>query len=139
MTACQKCGKELKPGAIRCIHCGSSLDDDKKTPSTQSEDLSKPDNNPKFDRETGVNLQTKNYIAVIIWILSILELFTNPVYAIGSALGGWYWWAPYLAKYAKRHNKNPTWAFFIGVMFGIPGILVYWLWEYVTRKDEQMQ
>jgi hypothetical protein len=89
----------------------------------------------KYDPEMGVNLTVKNYIAVIIWILSILELFTNPLFAIISALAGWYWWAPYLAKYAKQHNKNPTWAFFIGAMFGIPGILVYWIYVWIVGDN----
>lgn len=105
-----------------CPNCGVRLQNPPQLPTDSN-----------IDPETGVNLETKKYIAILVWILTILGLLANPVFAIIASLAGWYWWAPYLAKYAVIHNKNPTWAFFIGAIFGIIGIIVYWIWEYLTR------
>lgn len=93
-----------------------------------------PEINPTIDPETGVNCETKKYIAITVWVIAIMVAIDSPLSAIIMSLIAWYWFAPYLAKFAKRHNRDPTWAFLIGALFAILGIVIYWIYEYFTRK-----
>jgi hypothetical protein len=86
--------------------------------------------------EIDVNSNVKIGLAVFLWVITILNIINLSMATIPMVIWFlilWYWFAPYLAKYAKSHNRNPTWAFSIGVMFGFPGIVAYWIFERVTR------
>ena len=81
----------------------------------------------------GVDLRSKTFIAIILWILSIMYFIDSPIAAVIVAVVSWFWIGPYLAKYAKDHDRDATWGFAIGVCFAIIGVVIYWIYEYLTR------
>jgi dolichol kinase len=85
----------------------------------------------------GVDLKSKIFIAIIMWILGIMYFIDSPIAAVIVAVISWYWFGPYLARYARDHGRDATWGFAIGTCFAIVGILVYWFYEYVTRPRSE--
>lgn len=88
--------------------------------------------NPLID-VNGVELKSKTFIAIIVWIMGIIYAIENPLAAVITAVVSWYWFAPYLARYARDHGRDATWGFAIGACFAIIGIVIYWIYEYFTR------
>ena len=90
-----------------------------------------------IDPETGINWKTKKYIAAFVWFMSIIEVIYagyEALFVIVGIILAWFWFAPYLAKYAKRHGRDSTWAFICALLFGIIGIIIYWIWDSLANK-----
>jgi len=81
----------------------------------------------------GVTPKSKTFVAIILWILTIIYCVDAPVVGIVTALLSWYWLAPYLARYARDHGRDADWGFAIGACFAILGVIVYWIYEYIVR------
>jgi hypothetical protein len=102
--------------------------------------------------ETGVNPKLKFVLGllIIIWFLIdiVLPLFfaPDPTTAgreIGRKFWGWlgtacawFWFAPYLVGIAKENNRNQNWAFGIGVIFSVLGVISYWIYIWVVGGNK---
>ena len=81
---------------------------------------------------SGIHPLVKYGLAVLL-ILGLIDSFLSGRFLIGIIAAGisWFFSGPQCAKWAKKENHSQTWAFFIGVIFSLLGVLVYWL--YIRR------
>lgn len=71
-------------------------------------------------------------IGVLI-VVCILAMFIEPTprgiaQTIVGLLIGWFWIGPWCWKIAYEKGRNQTWAYAVGLLFGIPGGICYWIY-----------
>ena len=76
---------------------------------------------------SGVHPWVKYGLAILLIIIAIVSFYSSGYINI-IALGiGWFYSGPQCVKWARKEKYNLSWAFFIGVMFNLVGVLAYWL------------
>jgi hypothetical protein len=80
----------------------------------------------KFDI-SGVHPWVKYGLALLL-IFALIDSFLSERYINIIPIGiAWFFAGPQCVKWARKEKHNLTWAFFIGVMFNLVGVLAYWL------------
>jgi len=89
LTLCPKCGKEMKEGAIKCIHCGSYLNDNEKNSNAKSADLNKLEASQSGGSDSAI-LQREKYAkyGMIMIVVGFLMYFVIPWIAFLLIGGG---------------------------------------------------
>jgi hypothetical protein len=69
----------------------------------------------------------------VLVVICILAMFIEPTprgfaQTILGLLIGWFWIGPWCWKLAYEKGRNQTWAYSVGLLFGIPGGIVYWIY-----------
>jgi len=81
----------------------------------------------KFDT-SGVHPWVKYGLAILLIIVAIDNLLSGSyLLAIIPIAISWFYSGPQCVKWAQEGRHNQTWAFFIGVVFNLVGVLLYWL------------
>jgi hypothetical protein len=81
----------------------------------------------KFDTSS-VHPWVKYGLAIFSILIFLDNILSGGTLISVIALGiGWFFAGPQCVKWAQQGKHNQTWAFFIGVMFNLVGLLVYWI------------
>ena len=69
------------------------------------------------------------YGLTILLIIALIDSFLSGSYVFGivSVALSWFYSGPQCVKWAQQYGHNQTWAFFIGIVFNLFGVLAYWL------------
>jgi len=69
----------------------------------------------------------------LLLIIGLIDAILSGSYAFGIIATGiaWFYSAPQCVKWAQLRNGNQSWAFLIGGLFNLFGVLAYWL--YIKR------
>jgi uncharacterized membrane protein (DUF485 family) len=124
---CQKCGVENKDNAAFCKSCGTQFN--------VKEELSADES------WNAVNALTRWSIGIFLILIFVSNLAEeNGIGIIGIIFGtiiGYYWLAPATVNLAREHNRNISWAYFIGFCICLLGFVIYWIYVTLTN-DPQM-
>jgi hypothetical protein len=118
---CINCGKPLVEGVLKCGYCEHPLSET---------DINSIKPNKPIEKEIKISDGVK-------WALGIYCLLVGwQTLYIGTAIC-WFIWAPYCAEMADEHNRSPDYGFAYGIIFGIFGILFYWIYIKLTKDPDK--
>jgi hypothetical protein len=120
MTFCKNCGKRLISGVRKCGYCEEPL-----TEEEQNNIVERRDSNASY-------IHTKKIVAVIGIFLGICSIITWDWIGVIAILIGYFWIGPWCANIAEDDGREPNSAFVVGALFGLLGLLFYWVWVKLT-------
>jgi hypothetical protein len=88
-----------------------------------------------FDKMSGIGKRIV-YLIIILWALSLLT--SDSIEIARTSLGvliGWFWTGPWCWALAYNKDRNEDFAFIWGFSFGIPGLILYWLFTLFYKKN----
>ena len=84
-----------------------------------------------------IQFQERPLDTILYGIMGVAFCYNNFTALILSALLGWFLFGLFYVDSANKYNRNPTWAFFYGVFFGVVAGFFYipYLWVVGKKKD----
>lgn len=91
----------------------------------------------EFFADDGVDRRVKILLIIFAGLGCISWIYLgNPLGVVYILVLFWFQWF-FVAKWcldtAWEHHRSPTWAFFIGVMFSLLGLFVYWIFVKIFK------
>lgn len=103
------------------------------TAAPQTEEMLKELNDKPWEFKWEKLAYTWQAVIGVLVVICILALFIEPTpraiaQTIIGLIIGWFWIGPWCWKLAYEKGRNQTWAYAVGLLFGIPGGICYWIY-----------
>jgi hypothetical protein len=120
---CQKCGIENKDDATFCKSCGAQF--------KEKEEWSSVD---AWNEVNGLTRWSIGIILILAFLCYILKADGFHIFSlIIGVLIGYFWTGPFSVDIAREHNRNISWAYFIGFVLCFVGWFFYWVYVKLTN------